>query len=103
MISLEGKVAVVTGASRGIGAALALMLADQGVKLGLASRAGDDLGIVGAVAMPTDVRDRAQVQALVSVRSCKIERLPVDRTGQNPATLKAACEIDWITLQQESR
>jgi NADP-dependent 3-hydroxy acid dehydrogenase YdfG len=65
MISLEGKVAVVTGASRGIGAALALMLADQGVKLGLASRSGDDLGIVGAVAMPTDVRDRAQVQALV--------------------------------------
>jgi NADP-dependent 3-hydroxy acid dehydrogenase YdfG len=65
MISLEGKVAVVTGASRGIGAALALMLADQGVKLGLASRSGDDLGIVGAVALPTDVRDRAQVQALV--------------------------------------
>ena len=65
MISLEGKVAVVTGASRGIGAALALMLADQGVKLGLASRSGDDLGIVGAVAMPTDVRDREQVRALV--------------------------------------
>ncbi len=47
MISLEGKVAVVTGASRGIGAAVARMLADQGVKLGLASRSGDDLGIVG--------------------------------------------------------
>ena len=47
MISLEGKVAVVTGASRGIGAAVARMLADQGVKLGLASRSGDDLGIAG--------------------------------------------------------
>ena len=65
VISLEGKVAVVTGASRGIGAAVARMLADQGVKLGLASRSGDDLGIPGAVAMPTDVRDRAQVAALV--------------------------------------
>ena len=65
MISLEGKVAVVTGASRGIGAAVARMLADQGVKLGLASRSGDDLGIPGAVAMSTDVRDRAQVSALV--------------------------------------
>ena len=65
MISLEGKVAVVTGASRGIGAAVARMLADQGVKLGLASRSGDDLGISGAVARPTDVRDRAQVTALV--------------------------------------
>ena len=65
MTSLEGKVAVVTGASRGIGAAVARMLADQGVKLGLASRSGDDLGISGAVARPTDVRDRAQVAALV--------------------------------------
>ncbi len=65
MINLEGKVAVVTGASRGIGAAVARQLADQGVKLGLASRSGDDLGIPDAVAMSTDVRDRAQVTALV--------------------------------------
>jgi 3-oxoacyl-[acyl-carrier protein] reductase len=63
--SLEGKVAVVTGASRGIGAAVARQLADEGVKLGLASRSGDDLGIPGAVAMPTDVRDRTQLSALV--------------------------------------
>jgi len=63
--TLEGKVAIVTGASRGIGAAVARMLADQGVKLGLASRSGDDLDISGAVARPTDVRDRAQVSALV--------------------------------------
>ncbi len=65
MTSLEGKVAVVTGASRGIGAAVARLLADNGVKLGLASRSGDDLGISGAVAQPTDVRDRSQVFALV--------------------------------------
>jgi 3-oxoacyl-[acyl-carrier protein] reductase len=65
MTTLEGKVAIVTGASRGIGAAVARMLADQGVKLGLASRSGDDLGISGAVARPTDVRDRVQVSALV--------------------------------------
>jgi 3-oxoacyl-[acyl-carrier protein] reductase len=58
-------VAVVTGASRGIGAAVARQLADQGVKLGLASRSGDDLGIPGAVAMPADVRDRTQLSALV--------------------------------------
>jgi NADP-dependent 3-hydroxy acid dehydrogenase YdfG len=65
MTTLEGKVAVVTGASRGIGAAVARALDAAGAKLGLASRSGDDLGIPDAVALPTDVRDRAQVQTLV--------------------------------------
>jgi NADP-dependent 3-hydroxy acid dehydrogenase YdfG len=65
MSQLAGKVAVVTGASRGIGASVARALAAQGARLGLASRSGDDLGIADAVALPTDVRDRAQVQALV--------------------------------------
>jgi 3-oxoacyl-[acyl-carrier protein] reductase len=63
---LTGKVALVTGASRGIGAAVARRLAGAGVALGLGSRSGDDLGIAGAVAPPTDVRDPAQVDALVT-------------------------------------
>ncbi len=56
-MSLDGKTAVITGASRGIGAALARMLHARGVKLGLASRSGDDLGLAGTVAQPCDVRD----------------------------------------------
>jgi len=56
-MSLDGKTAVITGASRGIGAALARMLHERGVKLGLASRSGDDLGLDGALAQPCDVRD----------------------------------------------
>ena len=63
---LTGKVALVTGASRGIGAAVARRLSEAGVALGLASRSGDDLGIADAVAAPTDVRDPAQVDALVA-------------------------------------
>ena len=56
-MSLEGKTAVITGASRGIGAALARMLHGRGVNLALASRSGDDLGLDGVVAQPCDVRD----------------------------------------------
>lgn len=65
MSSLDGKVALVTGASRGIGAAIARALALQGVRLGLASRSGEDLGIRGAVARPCDVRDPGAIDALV--------------------------------------
>jgi NADP-dependent 3-hydroxy acid dehydrogenase YdfG len=61
----EGKVAVVTGASRGIGAAVAHALHARGASIGLASRSGDDLGLERSVALPTDVRERGQVQALV--------------------------------------
>ena len=63
---LTGKVALVTGASRGIGAAVARRLSQAGVALGLASRSGTDLGIADAVTLPTDVRDPAQVDAIVA-------------------------------------
>jgi NADP-dependent 3-hydroxy acid dehydrogenase YdfG len=56
-MSIDGKTAVITGASRGIGAALARMLHARGVNLGLASRRGDDLGLAGVVAQSCDVRD----------------------------------------------
>ena len=63
-MSLQGKTAVITGSSRGIGAALARMLHDRGVNLGLASRSGDDLGLENAVAQPCDVRDLDAVTSL---------------------------------------
>ena len=66
MTTLEGRVALITGASGGIGAAVARRLATEGVRLGLASRSGDDLGIDGAVAAPCDVRDPSALEALAT-------------------------------------
>jgi len=60
---LTGRVALITGASRGIGASIARNLAGHGVRLGLASRSGDDLGMDDVVAMPCDVRDQAALRA----------------------------------------
>ena len=75
MENLAGKVALVTGASRGIGAAVARALDGQGVRLGLASRSGDDLGILGAVAQPCDVRDPAALASIVAATVARFGRL----------------------------
>jgi NADP-dependent 3-hydroxy acid dehydrogenase YdfG len=72
--SLEGKVAAVTGASSGIGAATALALARAGAAVGVGARRADRLeGLVGqieqaggrAVALPVDVSDEAQARGFV--------------------------------------
>ena len=77
MSTLEGKVALVTGASRGVGAGVARALAREGVSLGLASRSGDDLGIDEAVAGPTDVRKPEELERLVADTVAQFGRLDI--------------------------
>jgi NAD(P)-dependent dehydrogenase (short-subunit alcohol dehydrogenase family) len=70
-MSLEGKTAIITGASRGIGAAVARLLHERGANVGLASRSGDDLGLDRVVAAPCDVRD---LDALMQLCAATAER-----------------------------
>lgn len=69
--SLEGKTALVTGASSGIGRAIARKLSKMGCKLVLAARERKTLELVAhelegeSICVPTDLADRVQVEALV--------------------------------------
>ena len=74
LFSLEKKVAVVTGASRGIGREIALGLARAGAAVAVAARTRHDLESLTAeieslgaraFAVPTDVTDREQVESLL--------------------------------------
>ena len=64
--TLEGRVALVTGASSGVGAAVGRALHAAGARVVLLSRRGDDLGLDGALALAVDVRDRAAQEAAVA-------------------------------------
>ena len=71
---LENRVAIITGAGRGIGREIALAYAREGARLVLSARTSSELEEVAekareigseAIAIPTDVGDQAQVDAMV--------------------------------------
>jgi NAD(P)-dependent dehydrogenase (short-subunit alcohol dehydrogenase family) len=74
MPGLDGKVALVTGGSRGIGRAIALAFAEAGADVALAARGREALEKTAqeveehggrAMAVPTDVAEAAQVDSMV--------------------------------------
>jgi NAD(P)-dependent dehydrogenase (short-subunit alcohol dehydrogenase family) len=81
MSKLTGKVIIVTGASRGIGAAAASALAQAGARVVLTARDGALLGQVAqaigdsASAHPCDVSDYTAVEALVAETKSRFGRL----------------------------
>jgi len=83
---LDGKVAVVTGAGRGIGAATALALAQQGADVVVSARTAEDLESVAAAvtdlgrrahAVPADLSDLDATAGLADAAMAAFGRLDV--------------------------
>jgi len=97
--ALEGQVALVTGAGRGIGRAIALALAAQGAAVALAARTRQQLAEVAAeirerggraLAVPTDVTQNAAVEAAVEQTVAEFGRLDVLVTAAAVADFRPA-------------
>ena len=93
--SLDGKVAIVTGGSRGIGRSIAIGLAEAGADVVVAARKPDALAEAveavkatgqRAVAVPTNVRKRDELQNLVDETKGRLGRVDVlvNNAGTNP-------------------
>jgi NAD(P)-dependent dehydrogenase (short-subunit alcohol dehydrogenase family) len=103
-LNLTGRTVLITGASKGIGAAAAEVFAEEGCNLILAARSGEALEAlcerlrsqhqIQARAVPTDIRDADQLKALAEAG--KDADVLVNNAGDIPGgTLEAVDEEKW--------
>lgn len=95
--SVEGLVAIVTGASRGIGKGIAMVLAEAGVDVCLAARSGDALEEVAkeiralgrrCIAIPTDVTNGEAVDRMVQTAILELGHVDILVNNAGVAVVK---------------
>jgi 3-oxoacyl-[acyl-carrier protein] reductase len=106
-LGLRGKVALVTGANRGIGLAIAMALAREGCDVAVCARSADTLaaaaeriGALGArvAAIPADVLSPADAQRIVDEAAARLGGIDilVNNAGKNVGQgLLEATDEDW--------
>ncbi len=99
---LSGKVAIVTGGTKGLGLAITTTLAAYGVRVVVASRTAADCERVTAdlnekgyetMPVPTDVTKQESIQALVDATIAKYGKLDILVNNAGSAVTKAALDI----------
>lgn len=100
---LDGSVALVTGASSGIGEATAELLAEEGASVALAARREDRLESLAdriqteggeAITIPTDVTDESAVREMVETTVDEFGRLDVLVNNAGVMLLEPVAEAD---------
>jgi NAD(P)-dependent dehydrogenase (short-subunit alcohol dehydrogenase family) len=103
----QDEVVIVTGASAGIGQAIALQLAEQGAALAIASRRVERLEQVAqkcrahgsqVLVVPTDVSDEAQCRALVEQTVATFGRLDMLTNNAGLAVVALFAEYPDLDL-----
>lgn len=102
-MQLEGQIAIVTGASSGLGRAIALALAEEGASVVLAARNAQALGEVAtaidqlgreALLVACDVREPAQVRELVRRTIAEWSTIDILVNSAGVALRRPAAETD---------
>jgi 2-deoxy-D-gluconate 3-dehydrogenase len=100
--ALGGKVAVITGASRGLGRAMAVAFAEAGADVALAARSKPDLEETAhqveatgrrALVVPTDVTSYAEVETLMTRARHELGRLDIVVNNSGVARVKPL--VEW--------
>lgn len=110
--SLEGKVAIVTGAGRGIGRAIALTFAEAGADIVAAARTEEQIQSTSeealklgrkSLAIPTDVTRADQVEAMVEKTISEFGRIDILVNNAGTTLRKAVVPLPGVRLADWQR
>lgn len=110
LMDLHGKTAVITGAGKGIGLAIAELLAKEGVNLGLISRTASDLDALKAslagehgirvATAAADVSKREEAESAVSALKAELGTIDILINNAGIASFGTVLEMDPAQWEQ---